>query len=61
MYKSSGWLCRACGSGVQEDQDHLGHCPGYSNLLQGRDLASDSELVQFYTLVMERRKLRGWD
>ena len=61
QFESSGWLCQACGSGVWEDQDHLGHCTGYSDLLQGRDLASDTELVEFYTLVMERRKIRGWD
>ena len=46
---------------MREDQDHLGLCSGYSDLLQGRDLASDTELVEFYTLVMERRKTRGWD
>ena len=61
MYESSGWLCQACGSGVREDQDHLGHCSGYSDLLQGRDLASDRELVEFYALVMARRKARRWD
>ena len=54
-------LGQACGSGVREDQDHLGLCSGYSDLLQGRDLASDTDLVEFYTLVMERRKTRGWD
>ena len=42
-------LGQACGSGVQEDQDHLGLCSGYSDLLQ--DLTSDTELVEFYTLV----------
>ena len=46
---------------MREDQDHPGLCSGYSDLLQGRDLASDTELVEFYTLVMERRKTRGWD
>ena len=60
-YKSSGWLCQACGSGVREDHNHLGHCTGYSDLLQGRDLATDRELVEFYSLVMDRRKRRGWD
>ena len=35
---------------MREDQDHLGLCSGYSDLLQGRDLASDTELVEF-TLV----------
>ena len=34
---------------------------GYMDLLQGRDLDNDSELVDFYTLVMERRKKRGWN
>ena len=48
-------------AGVREDQDHPGLCSGYSDLLQGRDLASDTDLVEFYTLVMERRKTRGWD
>ena len=36
-------LGQACGSGVREDQGHLG-------LLKGRDMASDTELVEF-TLV----------
>ena len=26
-------LGQACGSGVREDQDHLGLCSGYSDLL----------------------------
>ena len=60
-YESSRWLCQACGLGVREDQDHLGQCSGYMDLLQGRDLDNDSELVDFYTLVMERRKKRGWN
>ena len=65
QFEASGWLClglcQACGSGVREDQEHLGHCSSYSDLLQDRDLASDTELVEFYTLVMERRKMMGWD
>ena len=46
---------------MREDQDHLGLCSGYSDLMQGRDLASDTELVEFYFLFMERRKTMGWD
>ena len=60
-YESSKWLCQACGLGVREDQDHLGQSSGYRDLLQARDLDNDSGLVDFYTLVMERRKKRGWN
>ena len=60
-YESTGWLCQACSFQVREDQDHLTQCHGYTDLLQGRNLDIDAELVDFYKAVMARREEQGWD
>ena len=60
-YLATRWHCQACLGQVREDQDHLTSCSGYSDLLQGRDLDSDEELVDFFTAVMARREKNGWD
>ena len=60
-YLGTGWQCQACLEQVREDQDHLTSCSGYSDLLQGRDMESDEDLVDFFTAVMARREKNGWD
>ena len=60
-YEASGWRCRACPYMVREDQDHLTHCSGYSDLKIGIDFDNDAELVKFYGKVMKRREANGWD
>ena len=60
-YARSGWQCRACSRQVREDQDHLLQCEGYSDLVQGKNMDEDEELVQFYREVMARREEHGWD
>ena len=59
-YEATGWLCQACDLHIREDQDHITQCKGYSDLLQGRNMDDDKELVEFYRLVMARREEQGW-
>ena len=51
----------ACSLQVREDQDHLVHRSGYVHMLAGKDMDVDSEVVEFYKLVMARREERDWD
>ena len=60
-YAATGWRCQGCDLQVREDQDHLTRCRGYADLLQGKDLDNDVELVEFFRLVMARREREGWD
>ena len=46
---------------VWEDQDHLTHCSGYSDLKIGIEFDNDEEVVKFYTKVMKRREANGWN
>ena len=43
--------------------DHLILCPGYTDLFRDmdRDINSDKELVELYSLVIARRRENGWD
>ena len=54
-YKASGWMCQAC------NQEHLTVCNGYEDLRHDADLNMENELVDFFTRVMERRRLNKWD
>jgi hypothetical protein len=47
-YLATGWQCQACMQQVREDQDHLVLCSGYRDLLEGKDLESDEDLVDFF-------------
>ena len=60
-YAHTQWKCMACPLQVREDQDHLVHCRGYVDMLAGKDMDVDSEVVEFYKLVMAQRLERGWD
>ena len=60
-YLATGWQCQACMQQVREDQDHLTLCGGYRDLLEGKDLESDEDLVDFFRKVMARREKNGWD
>ena len=60
-FEATGWRCQGCSLQVREDQDHLTQCQGYSDLIQGRNLDDDKQLVDFYRLVMARREEQGWD
>ena len=33
----------------------------YADLIQGKDIENDEDLVDFYTKVMARREKKGWD
>ena len=46
---------------VREDQDHLILCPGYTDLLGDRDINNNMEMVEFYSLVIARRRENGLD
>ena len=60
-YKHSNWMCQACSQVVREDQEHLARCEGYEDLRADADLGHESELVDFFSRVMERRKERNWN
>ena len=60
-YEATGWLCQACDLRVREDQDHLGQCPGYADLRGNLNLSEEDQLVEFFRLVMDRRRQEGWD
>ena len=60
-YKATGWRCQACPYMVREDQDHLTHCSGYSDLKIGIEFDNDEDIVKFYTKVMKRREANGWN
>ena len=60
-YESTGWQCQACVGQVREVQDHLILCPGYTDLLGDRDINNNMEMVEFYSLVIARRRENGLD
>ena len=60
-YKDSMWRCQACDLEVKEDQEHLTKCEGYEDLRVDADLGHESELVDFFSRVMERRKEKNWN
>ena len=60
-YKNSMWKCQACDLEVKEDQEHLTKCEGYEDLRADADLGHESELVDFFSRVMERRKENNWN
>ena len=58
-FQRSGWLC-ACGE-AREQEEHLvgGECPVYGDLREEfPDTMGDEQLVDFFTMVLERRKER---
>ena len=58
-FQRSNWLC-ACGE-AREEEAHLvgGECPVYGDLREEfPDTMGDEQLVDFFTMVLERRKER---
>ena len=56
-FQRSNWLC-ACGE-AREEEAHLvrGECPVYGDLREEfPDTMGDEQLVDFFTMVLERRK-----
>jgi len=45
---------------LREDQEHLLVCEGYEDLKENLDLRSESEMVNFYQRVMDRRRQMNW-
>ena len=60
-YEGSKWRCQACNLEVKEDQEHLTVCEGYEDLRGDADLGNETELVEFFSKVMGRRKENKWD
>ena len=60
-YKDSMWRCQACHLEVKEDQEHLTKCEGYKDLRADADLGHESELVDFSSMVLERRREKNWN
>ena len=54
MYKQDGISCEGCGIEV-DTQAHAMICPAYADLRDGKDMGNDSDLVNFFRRVLERR------
>ena len=53
--KEGGMVCIGCGAD-KETNIHVTECVAYADLLVGRDLREDVDLVGFYRDVMARRE-----
>ena len=54
-YKAEGGMdCIGCGESI-ETNSHVTNCKTYADLLVGRDLSNNADLVQFFRDVMSRR------
>ena len=49
-----GMACVGCGAS-KETNSHVTECAAYADLLVGRDLSNDKDLVKFFSDVMDRR------
>ena len=53
------WACEGCLKpghlGMRDTQHHIGICPGYEMLREGRDLEKDSDLVNYFKDVLQLR------
>ena len=53
------WACEGCLEpghlGMRDTQHHIGICPGYEALREGRDLEKDSDLVNYFKDVLQLR------
>ena len=58
-YKKSMAKCQACKLQEREDQAHVTKCAGYQDLREGADLGNETELVEYFSRAMERRKTNG--
>ena len=50
-----GMVCVGCGVN-KETNSHVTECVAYADLLVGRDLSDDGDLVKFFKHVMDRRE-----
>ena len=41
--------------GLRDTQAHILICPGYSELRENKDLATDKDLVGYFRLVIQKR------
>ena len=48
-------VCVGCGAN-KETNSHVTECAAYVDLLVGRDLSDDGDLVKFFKDVMDRRE-----
>ena len=60
-YRRTMAKCQACDMQEREDQAHVARCIGYQDLRDGADLENETELVEYFSKVLERRKTNGWD
>ena len=58
-YAKNLWVCDDClnekGVGLRDSQSPILICPAYEALRQGKNLESDSDLVEYYKLVLKKR------
>ena len=58
-FSKSLWKCENCTSekdiGFRDSQSHLILCPAFAKFREGKDLAKDKDLVDFFKAVIEQR------
>ena len=63
-FTSKLWTCQGCTEdktgydsveGQRDTQAHIMICPGYSDLREDKDLATDKHLVEYFRLVIKKR------
>ena len=60
-YRKTMAKCQVCNLQEREDQAHVARCEGYQDIREGADLGNETELVEYFSRVMKRRKENGWD
>ena len=53
-FKKDGWTCEGCWKEV-ESHGHVISCQAYEHVREGKDLDSDTDLVQFFKEVLKIR------
>ena len=54
-YKAALWLCDSCESAI-ENQSHLMWCPAYQHVREGKEMSSDTDLVNYVRKVLQIRQ-----
>ena len=58
-FTNKSWACEDCldskGIGKRDSQNHVLICPAYEDFRQDKNLDCDSDLVDYYKLVLNRR------
>ena len=58
-FASENWACEGCSQpgqlGMRDTQHHIGICPAYEHLREGRNLEKDSDIIDYFKDVLQHR------